>query len=139
MTNVISFSIVRQGDAKKAIPARDKAVVMEPVAAASSTSAKMAESGSLSLTPLDRIFTKPWMDFFGEYAVLPPPKAKSKVSTSPDAETTFAKLHKDLHQAWVKRDADKLERVASAHLNPHFPDGDGKIWQFGRYSVVISA
>jgi tryptophan-rich sensory protein len=24
-------------------------------------------------------------------------------------------------------------------VNPHFPDGDGKIWQFGRYSVVISA
>ncbi len=115
MPDVAAFSIVRQGDRKKAIPARDKAVVMEP-GSVSSSIAKLTGPSVTGLTSLERIFNKPWMDFFGEYAVLPPQKTKGKAVTSPDAEVTFTKLYKDLHQAWVKRDADKLERAASTHL-----------------------
>jgi hypothetical protein len=136
MPDVAAFSIVRQGDRKKAIPARQNAVAMEPALPKSSSSAKIAASSTLALTPLERIFNRRWLNYFGEHAILPKEKVKSTAkatdSANPDAESIFAKLHTNLHAAWSLRDAHKLEAVASKHLMQQATSGIPVIDPFTR-------
>lgn len=118
------------------MPARQNAVTMEPALPKSSSSAKVAASSTLALTPLERIFNRRWLNYFGEHAILPiekvKPTAKATDSASPDAESTFAKLHTNLHAAWSLRDAHKLEAVASKHLMQQATSGIPVIDPFTR-------
>ncbi|MBN8500702.1 MAG: hypothetical protein J0M19_06090 [Sphingomonadales bacterium] len=133
MVDVATFSIVRQGDPKAAIPARQNAVTMEPALPRSSATAKAAAP---TLSPIERAFNPRWINFFGEHAAIPEAKGRStaKLAVDPaqDSELVFAKLHDNLKAAWSARDAAKLETVASAHLKGQATSGTPLIDPFTR-------